>query len=127
MPCPAKPVEDEPPALRATGIAGVVLGGVGVALLGASLGVAIEGKSQYDDAIADPANECVAGACNARGKGAVDDARALGDAATGLLVAGGVLAAGFVTLLTIDLATRKPQGSAAISFGPQSIRVELAF
>ncbi len=89
------------------GIAATVLGAAGLAT---GLGLGLSARSSYEDAIQDPAFACAGGLCNAAGKAAVDEARALGDGATGSMVVGAALLAAGSTLLVVDLALpKRPQ------------------
>lgn len=98
-PSPRAPRADETPStgLGPQLIAGIVTGVVGVAVLAAAGGVAIAAKKRDGEADA----FCDDSGCDQQGLDIVADARALGNVATGLVVAGGVLAgAGLVVMLT---------------------------
>lgn len=101
------------------GTAGLVTGGAGLATLTASLGVALHAAARYRDALDDPDNDCAAGRCNERGVQAVDDARGEGDLATGLTVAGAVLAGAGLTLTLVDILT--PKAPAAVGVARLSV------
>lgn len=125
-PAPAPPESRGP--LGPLGVAGIVVGGAGLATLAASLGVALDAAARYDEALEDPANACTAGRCNALGVQAVDDARSQGDIATGLTVAGAVLAGAGLTLTLVDLLLPSPpasRGSARLSVAAGPLGVVL--
>jgi len=75
-------------APRIAGLVGLGLGAVGV---GVSIGVAVSAKGAYDTALNGPDCDAATKVCNPTGEKAVNDARATGDAATGIFVAGAVL------------------------------------
>ncbi|NUP13878.1 MAG: tetratricopeptide repeat protein [Polyangiaceae bacterium] len=125
-PAPVKtsPTGDEPSRFGSLGIAGVVGGGAGVAVLGAALGVMVDAKSKYDDALAAPEHECGGGRCNLAGKVAIDDARVQGDIATGLTIGGAVLAAAGATMLVVDLVTPGSESErVSLEVGPAGVFV----
>lgn len=96
-------VPDEPPPVETDEgvgtqvVAGIAMGALGIAVLAAAGGTAIAAKMRDGDADA----FCEEGGCRPEGLSLSNEARSLGDAATGLLIAGGVLAAaGLVVFLT---------------------------
>ena len=138
-PLNAGPVEElAPPTSESSrfgglGWAGVGVGGGGAALLAVSLGMVLAADNAYEDALADERHECEAGVCNEAGKSAVGDARATGDAATGVFVAGAVLTGVGLTMLIIDLATveeaegQPPTPRLSVRGGIQGARIEGQF
>lgn len=134
VPTPRPPVVDDREETRFGGIgwAGIGAGTGGVALLGTALGLALASDGAYEDAIADPAHACDSGVCNRAGKVAVDDALALGDAATGVFIAGAVVTGAGLTLVIVDLATVEQKAPAEVRsmrlrLGMQGARIEGQF
>jgi hypothetical protein len=114
-PTTAPPVTP-PPEERGQGllIGGFVVGGLGVigaAVTGALVGVASSKYSEGDDF-------CVDTVCSdQRGVTAAEDARTLGNAATGTLVGSLVLIATGATLVIVHFATEPSESSAAVQVG----------
>ena len=82
-------------------IVGGLLAGLGAVGMGAGIGMGFAASGDYDAA----AGECASGACSQSGFDARTDARALGDAATGVFIGGGVLAAAGLTTIIIAAVT----------------------
>ncbi len=103
---PPKPVSRPVlgPAPRAVTIAGITVGSLGLAALGAAAGVFIAAAVREDEA------GCRGGWCSPRGYAAIGDARTLADASQWTLVAGAGLTAVGAALLLVA-----PPGSAAPS------------
>lgn len=94
VPEPAATVDDQGVSVQAT--AGIAVAGVGVLAVGASAVMGAVAGDNYGDSDA----ECVGG-CSEAGLTIVEDAQALGNAATGVFIAGAALcAAGIVTFAT---------------------------
>jgi len=99
------PAHDQPTDGTAAGdegsaqtIAGLVIAGVGVAAMVAGVAVGLAAKSGYDES---GEEHCAEGFCDPEGVDAADDARVLGNVATGLFIGGGAaLVAGVITWLT---------------------------
>lgn len=96
-------------ALEGLGIAGIVIGAVGVGGLFASLGVALDAKSKWDEAVT---NECDGDPTRCTSLTGIDDARGQGDAASAVFGISLGLAAVGAGLLIVDLATGKSDASA---------------
>ncbi len=130
---PRPPQTVETSRFGSVGWAGVALGGGGVALLATALGVAVAADGAYEDALADEDHECNEGACNQAGKEAVDDALTMGDAATGVFLAGAVLTGVGLTMIIVDLATveetapAQPTSRLSLRLGMQGLRIEGEF
>ncbi|NUP12408.1 MAG: tetratricopeptide repeat protein [Polyangiaceae bacterium] len=91
---------DDAGPLGPVGIAGIVVGAVGVVGLGASLGVILDAKSKWDDALA---HDCADALTECSTLDGLEDARSQGDIATGIFAAGAGLAAIVAGLLIYDL------------------------
>lgn len=87
--------------LGAIGITGIVTGAVGLATLGASLGVMVDAKSRHDDAIA---ADCAGQLDRCSTLAGLDEARAQGDVGGALFGVGIGLAAAGVGLVILDAA-----------------------
>lgn len=80
-------------------VAGIVTGGVGLVALGAAGVTTAMASATYSDSDA----FCDELGCFQEGLDLVDEARRLGDATTGLVVVGGLLAAAGATIVVVDL------------------------
>lgn len=88
-------------------VAGIVVAGVGLAAITAGVVVGLVAKSDYDES---GDEHCSEGFCDSAGIDAGEDARTLGNVATGLFIGGSAaLVAGVVTWLTA------PSGSAEVA------------
>lgn len=82
-------------------IAGLVIGGVGLAAIGAGVGIGFAAKGKYDDT----GPNCVEERCNQQGFDRRQDARKLGNAGTGVFIAGAALSAAGIVLALTSLAS----------------------
>lgn len=122
----AEPIDD--PRWGRLGTAGAIIGGVGLAALTVSLGLAVKSSSDGDDALANPAFECDRDGCNAAGNEAVEDAAYLGDVAKATAIIGGTLTAAGATMVIIELAAPVvKQQSIAFGVGPGGLVVRGSF
>lgn len=104
-------------------IAGLAVGIAGVASAGAGIGIGMHAKSLYDDS-----NET--GGCNAdtnacasqSGLDLRDDAVMFGNVSTGLVIAGGVLAAGGIVMFVVA-----PSEQTTVGVGPGHLNLTTAF
>lgn len=108
-------------------LAGIGVGGAGVVALGASLGLVLGAKSDYDAALA----SCTTAAlplCPPESKQAIDAARGRGDIATGLLVGGAAFAAAGVVMVIVapskSMSAQAGTGSVALQLGPGALRLQ---
>jgi hypothetical protein len=127
-----KLTSDSGGGLGGVGIAGIVIGGVGVAGLFASLGVALDARSQWDSAVED---DCAGNLEQCNSLDGIESARSQGDAAsavfgvslgltaigTGLFIYG--LASGSSPSASIDrsgtmfILSPSPDGTGVMAFG----------
>ncbi len=103
--------------------AGVVAAAVGVAAMGASIGVAVAAKSKDDEA----AEHCDGSGCDPEGIALNEDARALGDAGTGLFIGGAVVAAAGAGLLIYAFVSADDAPAVAPLLGPGYLGVRASF
>ncbi|MEZ4443518.1 MAG: hypothetical protein R3B72_30885 [Polyangiaceae bacterium] len=82
-------------------IAGLVVGGVGLAGMGIGIGVGVAAKGSYDSAIDE---HCTPQGCTPAGVSATEDARSTGTIGTALFGIGAGLTAVGLTLVILDLA-----------------------
>jgi hypothetical protein len=113
------PSQPPPPSsdggLGPLGIAGIVIGSIGGAAALASIGVAVDAKSKWDDAVT---TDCAAGLERCRSLEGIDAARAQGDAGTVVFGAGiGLLAIGTGLLIYDLVSSSSPTQGRAPSFG----------
>jgi hypothetical protein len=116
---PTKVTPAEPPAsqggLGPLGIAGVVIGSIGGAAALASIGVAVDAKSKWDDAVT---ADCAADLERCRSLEGIDAARAQGDAGTVVFATGiGLVAIGTGLLIYDLVSSSSPTQGRAPSFG----------
>lgn len=105
--------------LGGLGIAGIVIGGLGLASLGAGIGVAVDAKGKWNDAVT---ADCNGDPARCQRLDGIDSARSQGDVGSILFGVGAGLAATGVTLLIIDLATA---GSSTADAAQTGLRLEL--
>jgi len=100
---------------------GLVTAGVGVACMGVSAALAVVAKGDYDDAV----GACPEGRCATEAdKAPVDDARGLGNVATGVFIGGAVLGALGGAAIIIDLTSSGPPSStAALRVSPTGLQL----
>lgn len=105
----------EPGGESGQGIGGIVVMSVGLAALATGVIVGVVAKSSYDSS---GEEHCTDQGCDQEGVDAADSARAQGNVATALFVAGGAVAvAGLVTWLTAPGADASATPSAALELG----------
>ena len=126
---PVPPLAEAPGARSGDGqrIAGLVVMGAGVLGLGASGVLGLVAKSSYDDGVS---NHCQGEACDAEGKSSTDSARQLGQVATVVLAASGVVVVtGAVIWLTAPRARGAPATKAELRVraAPRAVFFEGAF
>jgi hypothetical protein len=102
---PSEPRGDGGSALR---IAGIVIGGVGLAAVGGGVAMAFVAQGQYDDA--EPA--CPANRCTQQGFDDRNAARGLGDGATAMIAVGGAAAATGLVLAIVGFTQTTPDEQA---------------
>jgi hypothetical protein len=111
---PAVAEEDDGGGIGPIAVAGLVVGGIGLAAMGAGVGMGFAAKSKYDDSLA----ECADGAhCTAAGLDQQDEALALGTAGTAVFVIGAVAFAAGGGMLIYELASDEEEG-VAVRLGP---------
>lgn len=110
---PPPPTETEG-GLSPVTIAGFPVIGVGVVAMGVGVALGFVAKARYDDA----AVRCPAGSCDRTGFDERNDARTLGDAGTGVFIAGAGVAAVGVVLCIVGAATRSASREEALRFEP---------
>lgn len=110
-PVPEAPKEDdgEEPVVGAWGILGIISAVVGVGGVAASLGVIVDAKSKYNEAVETDCNGVIT---SCRTLDNIDAARKQGDIATGLIVGGLSFAALSIVLIGYDLAAQKQDEAA---------------
>ena len=116
MPVVDAPVERDE-GLHAVSVAGIIVGVVGLAGMGAGIGVGFAAKSKHDDSI----GECDASnVCTQAGVDIRDDALSLGTVGTIVFVAGAVLTAGGAGMLIagFSLGGDDPELNATVSLVP---------
>ena len=123
---PAVGAEGAPP--RALGISGIVIGGVGLAALGAFVGLAVTGTSDFDEldrTCGSLAPAPATGTCSEEDVSAVKRTLTIADVFLG---AGAGLAALGATLLIVDFATA-PDGAAngRVVAGPDGVSLTVRF
>lgn len=113
--------------LGSLGYAGVTIGATGaLALIGAVASTAVaaskRGESEAIDATCDPG-------CSQEAVDLNDDAKVAADAATGLVIIGGVLAAGGLTMLLVDIYVDEPAApaTARVELGPARARLTVSY
>lgn len=114
------------PTTRTRFIAGVTLGAVGVAAVGAGIGLGFAGKSKFDATAAD----CTGSLCSQDGAAARSSAVALGNAGTALVVVGAAaVGAGLLVwlLAPTDEGGLRAQSSAALGISPGYVGVKGSF
>jgi hypothetical protein len=103
---PAQPVQ---PAQL---IAGIVIGGVGVAAMGAGIGIGFAAKAKHEES----APFCNLDLCTQEGLDIRSDARGLGTVGTVLFIGGAAAAAGGVVLV-VTSPTLQDEGGGEVAFG----------
>ncbi|NUP09533.1 MAG: hypothetical protein HOW73_26105 [Polyangiaceae bacterium] len=104
-------------------IAGLGIGIGGIAALGAGIGVGMHAKSLYDES--NETGGCSADTNQCNGQDGVDlrdDAVMMGNVSTGLVIAGGVLAAGGIVMFAVA-----PSDKVEVGLGPGSLTLTTAF
>ena len=104
-----------PPATGSDGsaqrIAGILVGGLGVVGIGVGIGLGVAAKGSYDDSEGLCNDDNL---CSQEGLDIRDDARSLGNIATGVFIAGAVMAAaGVVIIVTAPSSPSAPTGADA--------------
>lgn len=79
-------------------IGGIIAGGVGLAAMGASVGVGFASRSRYDDS----ATHCTNNLCDAEGLVIRDDALSIANIGTGVFIGGAVVAAAGIVLVIVS-------------------------
>ena len=113
--------EAAPSSRHSLRVAAYVTGGVALATVGVGLAFGAVAKGDYNDS---NRNGCNANACTQPGYGERNDARTAGDVSTGLVIAGGVLAAAAITLGVFSFGGEHPVSVAA---GPGSLFLSGSF
>ncbi len=125
-PAPAPATPPEPAAAPAPGpegstnplkVGGLVTAGIGVVALGVGGVFAAQAKSSYDDSLN---GGCTKNECTAAGLSLRNDARSAGTLATVFVVAGGVLAAGGITMFLV--APSRERKAASLRLSPSASR-----
>jgi hypothetical protein len=109
------------PATRALPIAAVATGGAGIVALGVGVAFGVVAKSKLDDSNHDG---CVGDTCSQPGFGERNDARTAGDVSTTLFIVGGALAAAGVTLWALS---PRAQHTVTVTGGPTSVLLRGSF
>jgi hypothetical protein len=127
---PAPRVSESPPALPAAlphneageplRWTGAALGGAGIIAIGVGGFLALSAKSDYDGV----ASQCPPRGCTQSAYDTRENARSRADAATVVMIAGGVLAAGGAVLFFMP--STSGRSTAAVGVGPGGVRVSLA-
>jgi hypothetical protein len=119
---PVAPRADDHPGSGAR-IAGVAFMGIGGAAMITSVVLGVVAKSNYNEA----GNNCGASSCNSSGKSTIDDARSLGNLATGVFIGGAVVAAAGVVVFIVAPSASRSSASASLRVGPGSAWLEGSF
>jgi hypothetical protein len=101
------------------GIVAMSVGAAGLIAGAITGGIAVGQESELEDT-------CIDGRCDAEQYGTLDSYRAMSTVSTVCFIAGGVLAAGGLTLVIVSL-TGDDEQTAALSFGPTSLSFSAAW